>query len=312
MTDAPQHPTDDSGNLVSAEWLRQHLGDDGIVVVDASIALGGVREDGIPGALRFDIDGAMSRHDVGVHTMLAPDDFERELRALGINDDDRLIAYDASGIFSSARAWWMLRAAGVRAAVLDGGLPAWIEAGGSLAPVQDRTGVVGNVTVRWNPDAFVDAETIAEIVGRAATGSGGADSDGAARACAELNRAEAERAVMASAVVDARSAERFAGSAPEPRAGVRSGHIPGAQSLPFLSLQREGHLVPPDELRARLVEVAGESPVVASCGSGVTASVIALAATLTGREARVYDGSWAEWGAEDSGRPVATGPAPSP
>ena len=116
-------------HLVTVEWLASQLGNERIVVVDASIMGSRGQRLGIPGAIRFDIDGSLSRSDRGVHAMLPAKQFERELRRLGLRRGDRVIAYDADGIFSSARAWWMLRAAGIRAAVLDGGLPAWKQAG---------------------------------------------------------------------------------------------------------------------------------------------------------------------------------------
>lgn len=276
-------------DLVTVDWLADHLRDDDLVVVDASMAPPGsgdpLPEHGIPGAVRFDIEGAMSRRDeadglgpVGTHEMLAPADFERALRALGIRPGDRVVAYDAAGLFSSARAWWMLRAAGIPAAVLDGGLPAWVLAGHPTAPVATALDRPSDLTVAWDATAFVDADATA-----AALASGTA------------------------AVLDARSPGRFRGAEAEPRAGVRSGHMPGAASLHYASIAPAGRMLPVDELDARLAAEAGERPVIATCGSGVTAAVLALAATLTGREATVYDGSWSEWGDAGSGRPVVTG-----
>lgn len=276
-------------DLLDVEWLAEHLHDEALVVVDASMAPPGSDEplpvDGIPGAVRFDIEGAMSRHDdtdgrgaVGVHDVLAAGDFQRALRDLGIRGGDRVVAYDAAGMFSSARAWWMLRAAGIDAAVLDGGLPAWTAAGHPLAPVAASLGRTGDVTVDWDASAFVDADDTA-----AALASG------------------------TSAVLDARSPARFTGAEPDPREGVRAGHIPGARSLHYATVAPGGRMRPVDELAEVLERAAGERPIIASCGSGVTASVLALAATLAGRSATVYDGSWSDWGRADSGRPVATG-----
>lgn len=275
--------------LVSVEWVAEHRGDDALVVVDASMVPPGSGDplpvDGIPGAVRFDIEGAMSRRDdadglgpVGVHEMLAPADFERALRALGIRAGDRVVAYDAAGLFSSARAWWMLRAAGIEAAVLDGGLPAWVQAGHPVAPVAASLDRPGDVSVVWDASAFVDADATA-----AALATGGA------------------------AVLDARSPSRFTGAEPDPREGVRAGHMPGSGSLHYAAVAPEGRMLPADELAQRLRHAAGELPIIASCGSGVTAAVLALAATLVGRAATVYDGSWSEWGRDDSGRAVTTG-----
>lgn len=281
-------------DLVSVDWLAEHLGADGLVVVDASMAPPGtdepLPETGIPGAVRFDIDAAFSRQagldgmgadglgPVGVHDMLAPAELEQRLRAIGLRAGDRVVAYDAAGLYSSARAWWMLRAAGIDAAVLDGGLPAWVEAGHPLAPVAESTGRTGDVTVVWDASAIVDADATA-----AALASGEA------------------------AVLDARSPSRFSGEEPDPREGVRAGHMPGAVSLHYGALAPGGRMLPTDALAQRLREAAGERPIIASCGSGVTASVVALAATLVGRQASVYDGSWSEWGHAGSGRPVAAG-----
>lgn len=281
-------------HLVSVDWLAAHLHDAGLVIVDASMAPPRTDDplptEGIPGAVRFDIDGRFSRQlgadgqgadglgPVGVHDALAPADFERELRRIGLRAGDRVVAYDAAGIYSSARAWWLLRAAGLEAAVLDGGLPAWAESGHPLAPVADSTGHAGDVAVRADASAFVDADAAA-----AALTSGTA------------------------AVLDARSPSRFSGAEPDPREGVRAGHMPGAVSLHYGALAPGGRMLPLDALGERLREAAGERPIIASCGSGVTAAVIALAAALVGREAAVFDGSWSEWGRADSGRPVATG-----
>lgn len=266
-------------DLVSATWLQHHLGDDGLVVVDASV--GAFRgADGVPGALRFDLDGVMSRHDTdGVHDMLDPAEFERRLRELGIRDGDRVVAYDAQGIFSSARAWWMLEAAGVEAAVLDGGLPGWVDAGGAVEATIERADEPGDVTVRWRDDAFVGADVVARAIA-------------------------SDEAV----VLDARSFDRFAGIAPEPRSGLRGGHIPGSVSLPFAALECDGRLQEVGCLADRIDEAAGDAPIITTCGSGVTACIVALAATLAGRDdVRVYDGSWSEWGRPESGRPVAVG-----
>ncbi|WP_405218708.1 sulfurtransferase [Agrococcus sp. Ld7] len=283
--------------LVTVDWLAQHLGDPSLLVLDASMAPPGsaaalppdsaaaLPPDSVPGAVRFDIEGRMSRQEasdglgpVGAHDMLAPADFERELRALGVRDGDRIVVLDAMGIFSSARAWWMLRAAGIEAAVLDGGLPAWIEAGHPVARVAASTGRAGDVTVAWDGSAFVDADTTADAL-----------ADGG------------------SVVLDARSAARFSGAEPDPRAEVRAGHMPGARSLPYATLAPGGRMLPPAALAEQLHDAASDAPIIASCGSGVTAAVIALAATCAGRPVTVYDGSWSQWGHRESGRPVVGG-----
>lgn len=173
----------------------------------------------------------------------------------------------------------MLRAAGIEAAVLDGGLPAWESAGLPLGPIDDGPVEPGDVTVAWRADAFVDADAVAHAI-----------------------------AQDTHVVLDARAADRFQGTGAEPRPGLRAGHIPGSASLPFTTLEEDGHLLPASALRDRLDASAGDRPLIATCGSGVTACIIALAASMVDRDdVQVYDGSWADWARPDSGRDVATG-----
>ncbi|MEU3314834.1 sulfurtransferase [Streptomyces sp. NPDC006687] len=274
-------PLEMPGPLVGAGWLAARLGR--VVVFDASVGAhrgGAVR---IPGARPFDLDGVLSDHTAPApHTMPTAAAFQEALRGLGVGDDDAVVVYDAAGVYSSARAWWMLRAMGFgRAAVLDGGLPAWSGAG---LPVESGPAVYegprGSFTARPRPGLLVDAGTVARAL---------ADPD--------------------AAVLDARTRERFAGTAPEPRPGLRAGHMPGALNLPFGDLLGPGGLMrPAGELRAVFEALTGERERLCfSCGSGVTACVLALGATLAGyRETAVYDGSWSEWGLP-SERPVVTG-----
>ncbi|MGW8883201.1 sulfurtransferase [Streptomyces sp. NPDC055749] len=281
--DVPELPGFLPGPLVGAEWLAERLGQPGIVVLDASVGANRSARERISGARVFDIDGALSDHSGPLpHTMPGADDFAREMRVLGVRDSDTVIVYDAAGIYSSARAWWMLRAMGFdRVAVLDGGLSAWAEAGLPLesgGPVP--AGPEGDFTARPRAGFVV--------------GSG------------EVLAALADPGAV---VFDARARERFSGTAPEPRAGLRGGHMPGAVNLPFVELQREGRMLPVAELRAAFAELAGERErLVFSCGSGVTACVLALGAELAGyRGLSVYDGSWSEWGLPSPDRPVVTG-----
>ncbi|MFJ4462591.1 sulfurtransferase [Streptomyces sp. NPDC088928] len=287
--DIPAHTSGQElpGPLVGADWTARRLGRPGLVVLDASVGAHRGGERRIPGARAFDIDGTLSDHSGPLpHTMPGAGRFTEELRSLGVNDGDTVVVYDAAGVYSSARAWWMLRAMGFdRVAVLDGGLSAWADAGLPLESARPAPATPpGDFTARPRPGMFVGAEEVAAAL-----------------------------ADPAAAVLDARSADRFTGTAAEPRPGLRSGHMPGAVNLPFGELQRAGRMRPVDELRAVFAALAGERErLVVSCGSGVTACVLALGAELAGyRGQAVYDGSWSEWGLP-SQRPVVTGAGGAP
>ncbi|MFJ8920595.1 sulfurtransferase [Streptomyces sp. NPDC102415] len=293
---------DDSGSLpgplVGPAWLATRLAAGGPVVLDASVGAHRAAARRIPGARRFDIDGVMSDATVPLpHTMPGARRFTEEMRALGVDGTDTVVVYDAAGVYSSARAWWMLRAMGFdRVAVLDGGLPAWTAAG---LPVDEGNapggaGRSGDFTARPREGMLVGSGAVAAAL-----------------------------ADPGSAVLDARSRERFAGTVAEPRPGLRRGHMPGALNLPFGEIQRDGRMLPAPELRAVFGALLGEREreqvrkqeqeqeqerLVVSCGSGVTACVLALGAELAGyTEVSVYDGSWSDWG-RPSELPVVTGP----
>ncbi|MCB5180375.1 sulfurtransferase [Streptomyces antimicrobicus] len=276
-----------SGPLVGADWLAARLGTPGLVLFDASVGEHRGAPRRIPGARPFDLDGELSDHDAALpHTMPGPEAFTEALRALGVDDTSTVVVYDGAGIYSSARAWWMLRAMGFdRAAVLDGGLPAWAAAG---LPVEETPaayeGPRGGFTARPRPGLIVDSAAVTAAL------------------------ADPEALVL-----DARTRGRFAGTAPEPRPGLRGGHMPGAANLPFGELQRDGLMRPRAELRAAFDALAaGRRRLYFSCGSGVTACVLALGADLAGyRDLAVYDGSWSEWGLP-SQLPVASGEGGSP
>ncbi|WP_102159777.1 sulfurtransferase [Zhihengliuella halotolerans] len=276
------------GPLVGVEWLACNVNH--VVVLDASIAPHLAADRHIPGARRFDIDTEFSDPDSDLpHTMPDAAHLQERLRAMGVNESSTVVVYDAAGIYSAPRAWWMLKAAGIgRVAVLDGGLPAWEAAGQAVDAGEARyDGAAGDVVVSIDAVAFVDAETVAEVL------AGGGDA----------------------VVLDARSRERFAGDAPEPREGLRAGHMAGSANLPFAELVRDGRMASVPELRQAFEEAApgvvrGERRLITSCGSGVTACVLALAAEQAGEpQVAVYDGSWADWGREDpeGTRPIQTG-----
>jgi thiosulfate/3-mercaptopyruvate sulfurtransferase len=276
-------PGSPHGPLVGTDWLAQRLGMPQLVLLDASV--GAYRGAGrrIPGARPFDLDGDLSDHASPVpHTMPGARAFTEAVRDLGISGADTVVVYDAVGIYSSARAWWMLRAMGFdRVAVLDGGLPAWAAAGGAVEPSPAAyDGPRGDFTARPRPGPFADSGQVLAAL-----------------------------ADPVAAVLDARTRERFAGTAPEPRPGLRGGHMPGAANLPFGALQgSDGRMRPASQLRAAFAAVAGDRrKLYFSCGSGVTACVLALGAELAGyRDLTVYDGSWSEWGMP-SPLPVVTG-----
>lgn len=286
MTTVSEHTTSldlPAGPTVDVNWLAANL--DRVVVVDASAMDHRGADTGIPGARRFDLDGEMSADAQLPHTMPAAGDFAQRLGALGIGQDSVVVAYDRAGMFSSARAWWMLRAAGVGFPyVLDGGLPAWLAAGHPEGPLALTPQSVPAPVVSIADGAFID------------------DAEVAARLQNPTD-----------VVVDVRSAGRFQGTAPEPREGMRGGHMPGSVNVPFTDLAPDGHLLSREELQGKFMEAgANRERMAFSCGSGITACVGALAAVVAGaKDVTVYDGSWSDWGREDrdpAQRPVITGP----
>lgn len=280
------------GPLVSTQWLGEHLGEARLKVIDGSWRMpgqGSAQDDygrrHIPGAVFFDIDAVSDTGSPLPHMLPPQAVFEHAAGALGVSDKDRVVVYDDQGLFSAARVWWTFRAMGhAEVAVLNGGLPKW------LAEERPTT---------------ADAPAIASVVYEAAP------VQALRRTAGQVRAALSEKSAS---VVDARPAARFSGAAPEPRAGLRSGRMPGAINVPFSALIDEGGaLHAPAAVRA-VFETAGADlslPVITTCGSGVTAAVLSLALEAAGHYNHgLYDGSWTEWGDErhdDKDWPVVAG-----
>jgi len=271
-------PSPTSRWLVSTDWLAEHLRDGNLVVVDGSYFLPTEQRDAhaefrsghIPGAVFFDIE-AISDHSTDLpHMLPGTTHFSEAVGALGIGDGDTVVAYDSAGLYSAARVWWTFRVFGAKQVfILDGGLPKWKAEGRPL-----ETGDAKHAPKTFNAEMNVGAVAMLADVRMALT-------DDSAQ------------------VVDARSAERFRGEAPEPRSGLRSGHIPGSFNVPYSQLVKSGRLVPRARIETAFTEagVDLDKPIITSCGSGVTAAILTLALESIGREPKgLFDGSWAEWG----------------
>ena len=273
-------------SLVSAKWLAENLSAENLVIFDASMkpvfAVADPQPETpayIPGSLRFDFDDVLCDYNTALpHMMPSPEFFTEEMQKLGVNHDSAIVVYDKINIYSSPRAWWMFKAFGhAQVAVLDGGLPAWIQAGYETTPTLATPTRRGDFASSPRGGLIVDSKTVLQALNDSTV-----------------------------SVIDARSAGRFNGQSPEPRPGLRGGHMPGAFNIPFADVLTDGKISSRSALQ-QIFEQHKDKKMIFSCGSGVSATVVALAAEQAGyNDLAIYDGSWSEWGKEDSGLPVTT------
>ena len=277
--------------IVSAEWLKSHLTAPDVRVLDCTYFMPGSPKTGreaydahhIPGARFFDIDDVADSDSLLPHMMPSPEKFSSRVRKLGLGDGHRVICYDQNGFLGSARVWWMFRTMGhADVAVLDGGFEAWRAAGGAVEDLPPHFLADRHFTVRPRRDLVRDIEQMKTNI-----------------------------STKTAQVVDARALTRFKGEVEEPRPGLRRGHIPGSISLHYTQLiGADGKMKPDAELKAIFANAGVDlgKPIINTCGSGVTAAILALAQSIIGNDdAAVYDGSWSEWGLPASNTPVDAG-----
>ena len=280
---------DDPKTLVSTQWLDAHLKDPDLRVLDASWYLPGSKRDPfaeyqaahIPGARFFDLDDVSDHRSDLPHMVPPVEKFMSRMRAIGVGDGHQIVVYDGSGLFSAPRVWWLFKLMGqMDIAVLDGGFPKWQAEG---HPVEDLPPILRDrhMMVRRQNQMVKDVTQVS--------------------AASKLGESE---------IVDARSPGRFYGKDPEPRPGLRAGHIPGSKNVFYKDLLKaDDTMKSPDEMRQVFLEagVDLDKPVITSCGSGVTAAILSLGLTRMGKtDHSLYDGSWTEWGMFPT-LPIATG-----
>jgi thiosulfate/3-mercaptopyruvate sulfurtransferase len=274
-------------NLVTTEWLAAHLNDANLVLLDSTWHLPAARRNAheeyiaahIKGAHFFDIDQTSDRTSSLPHMLPTAEQFAAQMSALGISNDSHIVTYDSYGLFSAARCWWMFKVFGhQKVSVLDGGLKKWLADGRSVESGEPPTPSATHFSATLNSKMVRSMEEVAQTKAQ---------------------------------IADARSAARFRGEEPEPRIGVRPGHIPHARNVHYAGLlAADGTMRPLNDLATKFADAGIDTakPIVTSCGSGVTAAILTLAlAELGAKDTALYDGSWTQWGA--SSMPLATGPA---
>jgi thiosulfate/3-mercaptopyruvate sulfurtransferase len=268
--------------LVSTEWLAARLNDPNVVILDSSYYLANHKRDAdaeflaghIPGAQRFDVDAISDKSNPLPHMLPPVEQFAAQVGALGVGDGVTVVLYDGLGLYGAARVWWTFRTFGSdNVRVLDGGMPKWKAENRPLETGPARPPPPKTFTAKFNRNMVASIDDVQKVL---------------------LDKT--------AQVVDARSASRFRGEAPEPRPNVRGGHMPGSFNVPYEQVLKDGRLKSHDEIAAAFTQVGVDldKPAITSCGSGVTASILTFAIDALGKPpGRVYDGSWAEWG----GRP---------
>ena len=272
-----------TNSIVSVQWLKENFSAENLVILDASMkpvtnVSDAIKDTYIPNALRFDFDNDITDMNTSLpHMMPTPEFFTDEVQKLGINQDSAIVVYDNVGIYASPRAWWMFRAMGhEQVAVLDGGLSAWINAGYETASqLKGQSAQRGDFVSTPQADSFIDSSYVLKGIQNP-----------------QLT------------IFDARAEGRFKGVDPEPRPNMKRGHIPNAVNMPFASVLESGKMKSKSELQ-NMFEKYKDNQKVFYCGTGVTASILALAAEQAGyQNFSVYDGSWAEWGMESENYPI--------